>query len=241
MKRNALLSGLLMMTVMANGGCAIGSLIGGMAQNAEREKKIEVLAEYRGLADKTVAVLVEIDPYTMYEHPQLAMNITSGVVDAIMRNVPEAVVMPAQLSMQWQYSTPGWNAMTFSEMAQSIHRHNVRAYGQNASVKIDRIIHIEVIEYRLHPPGNRYEWDGVCAANVRVLEIDPAGLDPEFPVLEKSIVGKFPDIQGVGWESASADRIGLGVLARFVEKTAWVFYDHQEWKYPDQRPKGATL
>ncbi len=239
MVKRVLLSGLLMGALVSMNGCAIGALVGAVGSEIERNKKIEVLAEYDDLDGRTVAVLVDLDPMTMYEHPSLVTNITSGVVNSLRRNVPTARVMPAELSLQWQYSTPGWNAMAFSEMADSIRMNNRAVYGENGDVAIDRIIHIEVVEYRLNPPGNRYEWDGVCAANVRVIESDEQAYDPDLPALDQSVVAKFPDQAGVGWESASADRIALGLLVKFVEETVWLFYDHEEWKYPDLRSKDA--
>lgn len=235
-----LLSGTLALACLAANGCAIGALVGAVGSEIERNKKIEVLAQYDDFEGMTVAILVDVDPMTMYEHPSLVSNITQGIVTSFRRNVPSARVMPAELSLQWQYSTPGWNAMAFGDMAESIQKNNIRAYGPDGDVRIDRIIHVEIVEYRLNPPGNRYEWDGVCAANVRVIENDEGSYDPDFAALDVSVVAKFPDQSGVGWESASADRIALGLLVKFVEETVWLFYDHEEWKYPDRRSKDAT-
>ncbi len=45
---------------------------------------------------------------------------------------------------------------------------------------------------------------------------------------------RFPDLKGVGRESAVATQIQTGLLARFVERTAWLFYTHLEPKHPDK-------
>ena len=61
-------------------GCNIFSAAGVMAHNIEREKKIEVLAQYDGLRDETVAVVVQADHLTLYEHPQVVANICLNVL-----------------------------------------------------------------------------------------------------------------------------------------------------------------
>jgi len=43
----------------------IGNLLGGMAQNAEYQRLIQVLPEYDGLEDKSVAVIVNTDLSTL--------------------------------------------------------------------------------------------------------------------------------------------------------------------------------
>jgi hypothetical protein len=93
-------------------------------------------------------------------------------------------------------------------------------------------VYVDITEYRLNPPGNRYEWEGVCAANVYAIETD--AIDPDTPVDEWTIVGRFPEMQGVGWESAPRDRIEAGLLLTFIRNTAWLFYTHLEPKYPDK-------
>ena len=45
---------------------------------------------------------------------------------------------------QWQFTTPQWNAMAFGEMVEEL--------------GVDRIVLVDIQEFRLHPRGNRWLW-----------------------------------------------------------------------------------
>jgi hypothetical protein len=206
-------------------GCAAALFAGGVAQNFEYQKLLRVPPQYPDLAGQKVAVIVDADYTLLYEYPDLAANVAGGVALRIARHVPDAKVLNPNEVIQWQWATPQWNAMTYGEMAESLHA--------------DRVIVIDIYEYRLNPPGNRFIWDGVCAGNVGVVERD--AFDPDMFGDSYSVVGAFPDIPGVDRTQATADQIQTGVLAEFIKRTAWLFYEHLEPKYPDKfQPELAT-
>lgn len=198
-------------------GCFVGQLAGAIGQNIERYKKIEVLPEYYGLENKTVAVVVQCDPSILYEHSSVYGTIAMNVSRRIQENVPGAKVLDYRTVMQWQYQTPTWSMLPYGELADKL--------------GVERVVFIEVYEFRLNPPGNRYLWDGACAATVGIIEQD--GWDTDSFAKTWEITSKFPDIPGVGRESATSSSIQMGVLAKFVDQTAWLFYRHIEDKYPD--------
>ena len=61
------------------GGCAIGYIAAGMGQNFENQKLLEILPQYDGLEHQTVAVVVDADLATLYEHPTLCDTVAEGV------------------------------------------------------------------------------------------------------------------------------------------------------------------
>jgi hypothetical protein len=199
-------------------GCAFGKLIGGMAQNYEYSKLIEVHPVYMGLEDRTVAVLVDADLATLYEHPEVSLTIATNVARRIQDNVPGAQVAAPTYVADWQFRTPQWNAMPYGEIAERL--------------GVDRVVHIDVYEYRLHPPGNRWLWEGVCAANVGVIERD--GLDPDTYADVFNVESSYPPLKGVGRDSADSNLIQTALLALFVERASWLFYTHLEPKHPDK-------
>lgn len=210
--------------VVASGGCIVGDLIGGMAQNLEYQKQIEVPAEYTDLAGRDVAILVDTEMSMMYEHPRVASSVAFGVFDNIRKGVEGARVLPPAATMRWQYMTPSWNLMAYDDIAKEL--------------GVDRLIIIDLYEYRLHPPGNRYEWQGVAAANVRIIEADESAIDPNFPAAEFNVIARYPRVDGVVLDSASARNIEAGLLIEFVRQTVWLFYEHKEPMYPDRyRPE----
>jgi hypothetical protein len=206
-------------------GCAIPTLIGGMAQVEEYQKLVDTPPKYAGLEGKTVAVLVQADYSTMFEHADVVANITGGVAGRIATKLENKQVLDARHVINWQYRTPQWAALPFGEMC--------------AQLNVDRIVFIDLLEYRLNPPGNRYLWEGTCVARVGIIERD--GIDPDMFVETFDLSVKYPHESGITRDSASADTINYGLQYNFVEKTTWLFYQHLEPKYPDKyRPELDT-
>jgi hypothetical protein len=209
-------------------GCAAVNLASGMAQNAEYQKKLRIPAAYDRLAGKEVAVLVNTNMTMMYEHPYLAERIALGVASGIQQHdqdlIPGVKVIDPQKTLRWQYSTPGWTMLSYADVANTL--------------GAERVIFVDVYEYRLNPPGNRYEWEGVCAARVRIIEAAPDALDPETPRAEFDVIAHYPLNLMLPAEAANGQAIEAGLLIAFIQKTAWLFYEHEEPKYPDKyRPE----
>jgi hypothetical protein len=95
---------------------------------------------------------------------------------------------------------------------------------------VERVVMIDIYEYRLNPPGNAWLWEGVAAANVTIIESD--GIDPDAPAEEFNVSVGFPEDEGISRDMATANDIELGLQKLFVDKVAWLFYDHIEAKYP---------
>lgn len=212
----------LFLSALYMAGCQIGKLVGGMMQNNENQTLLDMPPKYAGLENKTFAVLVDADMSTLYEFPNLVAEITGGVSEGIRRNVPGAKVLPPEIIINWQYRTPQWSALPYGELAEQLN--------------VDRVVHIDVLEYRLNPPGNRWLWEGVCLGRVGIIE--RGGLDPDTFVENFDINVKFPTVSGVDRQSAREDQVEHGLLAQFIVHTTWLFYQHLEPKYPDKyRPE----
>jgi len=206
-----------MMALLA--GCQFPALISAVGQNIEREKKIEVLAKYAGLDNKRVAVLVKADMGTLYEHPTSMPNIAMNLSQRLHENVPGITVLDPRVVMNFTYQRPSWNSMPLAQVAEEL--------------DVDRLVIVDIYEFRLNPPGNRWMWEGVCAAHIGVAERD--GIDPDQMVDEWNVMGKFPPQPEATREQLNQNMIQNGLLATFVRNSAWIFYDHIEDKYPDIR------
>ena len=218
MKDRWTILGLIALAGSTLAGCEAAHLFGGMAQNFEYSKQIEVLSKYDGLENQSVAVIVQSDMATMYEHPDLEYSIAIGIAGRIQKEVPGVKVVDPRRVHTWKFRTPQWSSMPMGEIA--------------TRLDVDRLVHVDIYEYRLHPPGNRYLWDGVCAANVGVIE--RSGYDPDTFVDSFNVESRYPDLEGVGRENASPSQIQSGVLVPFVQRTAWLFHTHLEPKHPDK-------
>lgn len=200
------------------GGCIIFGLSSAIGANIEKQKQIEVLAKYRGLENKSVAVLAHSDQRTAYEFPTAIPNIIGNLVLILDKNVPGARVLDPRFSVSWMHQTPGWPTLPLAELANEL--------------DVDRVIVIDIFEYRLNPEGNSFLWDGVAGANIGVIERD--GIDPDSFAEEFQVISKFPDMEGIGKSQAGPREIEIGLQKTFVDEVGFLFYDHAEEKYPDR-------
>ncbi|HVP73115.1 MAG TPA: hypothetical protein VMS30_05205 [Phycisphaerales bacterium] len=199
-------------------GCIAAHAIGAMGAAEEAQKLVETMPRYRGLENKTVAVVVEADYSTMFEYPNLVTYMASGVTMRIARWVPGVQVLDPSVVLNWQYNKPNWNALPYGEIAEQLN--------------VDRVVFIEVLEYRLHPPGNRFLWDGNAVSRVGIIE--RKGIDPDTFAETFDVAARFPAIEGVTAENATQTQIETGLLVDLVKRNAWLFHLHYEPKHPTQ-------
>jgi len=200
------------------GGCALVYAAGGMAQNFEYQKEVEVLPKYDGLEHRTVAVLVDSDLALRYERPRLVSELAVNLSRAVAKHVMGVRVLPPQHVLQWQYRTPEWNLLPRGEVAEQL--------------GVERVLWVDLQTFRLHPQGNTWIWEGVVEAEIGIVE--EGGFDPDDFVDAWRITAVFPDVHSLDRDSASEHSIRLGLEANFVKRTAWLFYPHLEPKYPDK-------
>lgn len=201
-------------------GCGAVGIVGVIGENYKRTHTHTIEAQYRGLEDKSFAVVVVSGRGIESEVP--------GIGDAMMDRIcarlslPEvgaAGKVPAVSVIKALYDHPSWQSMTYAEMA------------KNLLGGVDRLVYIELEDVQLYEPGNRYEWNGLASGRLMVFESD--GLDPNQVTFEKAISVKFPDKQGFTPDDIDALTVKSTLLARFVDRASWLFYDHQEPYYPD--------
>lgn len=209
---------LILATSMSLGGCAAANLFGGLSQNYEYQKLIQVLPEYEGLENRTVAVVVAVDMQLLYEDPSLAAKIADGVSRRIAKDVAGARLVPAGTVMAWQYRTPQWEAMPYGDIANQLN--------------VDRVVYLDLYEYRLNPPGSSYEWEGVAAANIGIVE--RGGIAADVFADEFHVLANFPREKYITRESTDRQTIEFGLLSEFIRRCAWLFHEHEEPKYPDK-------
>ena len=68
--------------------------------------------------------------------------------------------------------------------------------------------------------------------------IERDGFDPDNFADSYTITAEFPNIPELTQYEATAEQITKGLQQTFVQKSAWLFFDHIEPKYPDKyRPE----
>jgi len=200
------------------GGEAAAIGAAGAAQNFEYQKLIEVLPRYDGLEHHSVAVLVDAPLDLQYTKPELLDQVAGGLMSRLQEHVPNIKMLHPMQVRNWQFTTPQWNAMAFGEMVEEL--------------GVDRIVLVDIQEFRLHPRGNQWLWEGVCRASIGVIERDGYDTDSFADLWEVS--SQFPDIEGLDRDSATEWEVQTGLLSEFIKQTSYLFYTHIEPKHPDK-------
>lgn len=218
MRRKILTGSAILIGLLVVPGCALVHLAGGMAQNAEYQKLVEVLAQYGDLENRTVAVVVNSDLATLYEHPQLSRKIAGGLSLRLQKYVPGIRVVNPDAVLSWQFNTTQWNAMPYGDIP--------------IALGVERVVYVDLYEYRLHPRGNSLMMEGVCAASLGIIE--RAYIDPDNFSQVMDVTTTFPKLSNVTRDEISEQQVEFGLLSLFIRDSAWLFHQHVEPKYPDK-------
>lgn len=211
--RHTLIYALAGSLMLGAGGC---QLVGFLAGSYEANTPHTVEPLYTGLANKSFAVVVSADRGIQGDFPglvdYLSTNITTRLSNS--ENKPRAGgFVPAADVLKFTYDNPGWPARTRESLAKSLGG-------------VQRLVIVELTEYRLHDPGNAYTWDGLASAQVSVFELDSDR--PESPEFQKSASVTYPDDQGYGPEQLPQAGVNTALAQRLVDRVSWMFYEHDE-------------
>jgi len=204
-------------------GCSVLGFGGAMIESSRRNSTKEIAAEYTGLKGKKWAVVVVADRVIQAEYPDVVLYLTSQITDRLSdpkgahKEIAAAGFIPAQPLLSYLYEHPRWITMTRGDLAKEL--------------GVDRLIVVELIEYRLNDPGNQYLWAGQATGSVGVIEADSA-LPDEF-AFEKPISVRFPDKDSFGPNDMSSQVVATALGKRFIDRCSWLFYKHDEKYYPD--------
>jgi hypothetical protein len=209
----------LLLAALTLPGCAIAGFGGAMLESYRRSSTRPIDPEYTGLAGKNWAVVVSAPRSIQGEFPDTVAYLTSKITERLVQqqdHVAGAGYIPAPTVLNYQYQHPRWVTMSYSDLAKAL--------------GVDRLIYVEIQEYRLNDPGNQYIWAGIATGILGVAEADgPAG--DEF-AYTKTISVKFPDKTGMGQNDFSHAEVNTVLASRFVDRASWLFYRHEEPYYP---------
>lgn len=202
--RWVLLAGLLLVLSGCDAGGILGHLAGGPT------KKVDVEAKYRGLEGKHLAILVSANEYLLYQYPDAATSVCTAVTNRIAANLPSVTVVPPQQVIAFQDRNPYWTAMPHGELIEKL--------------GVERLVIIDLSEYRTHEPGNAHVWQGYISGDVGVVEAESAANDRM--VFREPVSAAFPENTKIGLLNQDEQTIELGMLAFFSRDAAGLFYDH---------------
>lgn len=190
-------------------GCQIVAFPFFIAREAYKQGSHIEPAQYEGLRGKSFGVLISADRGVHSGFPGVIAQLT-GQISQRLHNESEASgwVPPVDM-LRYQYENPSWPSKPFGEVA--------------SELGVERLIVVDLQEFRLNDPGNRYLYDGVAAATVAVVEAD--GPSPDDVAHEFFVSVAYPDAGGFGPDDLAANQVISVLVKRFTDRASWPFYD----------------
>jgi hypothetical protein len=176
-----------------------------------REKKVNVEAQYRGLDNKSVAVVVAADDRTLYGYPMAPLRVSQAISAQLAVYVPGVRLADPRQIVEFQYNNPHWSTLPYEDLLKRF--------------KVDRLILVDLTHYSTHEPGNKYVWQGQVVANVSVAEADRK--DPNHLAFATAVSAKFPEDSVVGVLDSDDEAMQKGMLDLFSRNVVRLFHDHQ--------------
>jgi len=195
---------LLALTLAASSGCeAVGYVAGAI----DSERDVEFVAKYDGLNGKRIAVLVNAPLDAQYEHPTAVPGLCDYISAGLKETSNDSQILPPNYAVAYQANHVYWPTMDTEALAKAL--------------GVDRLVIIELVEYRLQASGNSYLWDGVIVGDINIFEAD--GADPTAPVFSERVKARYPSVDGVRREDAPAATVEQGLQIKFAQETVNLF------------------
>ncbi|MCC6321504.1 MAG: hypothetical protein IT438_08745 [Phycisphaerales bacterium] len=193
-------------------GC---QLVGFVGASVGRASDHDVKARYTGLADKNFAVIVAADRAIQADYPDI-MSVITGEVTRRLADPKNAVgaagMVAAEDVLKFQYQQPSWVTLSPTQIAEKL--------------GVERLVFIDLQEFRLTDPGNPYLWNGRASASISVAETEnDLGVTTAF---REFISVKYPDNDSSSPQEIPSSTVQIVLLKRFVDRASWLFYDHEE-------------
>lgn len=188
-------------------------LVGCSKTRSINQEVIDVKGQYLDLANRSVAVVVSMSDYAEFNHPQAKAMIAEEMARRIQANVPGVTLVKPGAVLAWQKENPYWATRPPSMMIKQL--------------KVERLVLVEIGEYRTHEPGDKHVLRGVISASVNIVEAEAADPDNFGASFTKNVMYPEPGESKIGRVGDSEDLIEVRTQIRFCETAAGLFYDHQ--------------
>ena len=177
------------------------------------QEVIDVKAQYKDLNNRSVAVVVSMSDFAEFNHPGAKQAVTEEMVRRIKANVPGVTLTSPSDVLQWQQDNPYWATRPPSMLINQL--------------KVERLVLVEIGEYRTHEPGDKHVLRGVISASVNIVEAEADDPDNFGASFTKNTMYPEPGESKIGRVGDDEAVIEVRTQIRFCESAAGLFYDHQ--------------
>ena len=175
------------------------------------QTETRVKAEYAGLQDKKIAVIVVGQPGIDFEDPYARMDLALGTQRAIRENVKGVEFADQEKIQAFQRARLDWYSLPLSEIA--------------AQFQVQRVLYLELIQYTIREPDSVNLLRGRIWAQLRVYEAESAL--PEDPAYETEVEIVYPEQAPQPYSENNKLLIRRQSMETFALEAARKFYDHK--------------
>ena len=195
----------LLMAVLMVTGCGPGRSV--------TDKVINVKGQYLDLPNRSVAIVVSMSDYAEFNHPTAKKMITEEMARRIQTNVPGVTITSPAEVLKWQRDNPYWTTRPPSMMIKQLN--------------VERLVLVEIGEYRTHEPGDKHVLRGVISASINIVEAEADDPDNFGASFTQNVMYPEPGESKIGRVGDDEALIEARTQIRFCETAAGLFYDHQ--------------
>jgi len=169
----------------------------------------DVPAEYPYLADKKVCVVVWAELDTLYEYPNVQLEVAEHIRAALEAKVDGVTFIPSRQVVDLQRQDPDWD------------RTDPAALG--ARFGADRVLVVELTQYRTRDPDSPHLFRGRISAGIKVYDTAYRDAAPSYSTVVETAYP--PDSPGTWGTNDSAIR--WATMEAFAADVATQFYDRK--------------
>lgn len=182
-----------------------------LAAASERANGHKVGAQYTGLADQSVAVVIYADQASTDEFPHARTEISNFLGAAFRTKMPTVRLLDFREVTAWQDDTLNWNALPEKDI------------GKHFST--DRVLYIELLDYSTRATNSFGDLQGHIKAQCKVFETNSPG---QAPVWADLVEVRWPKDHPLDPATGSEVAVRKRALELFSNELVNRFVEHRE-------------
>jgi len=174
-------------------------------------RTVTIPAEYDGLANHTVAVVIYADEQTQYEYPWVMLNLSARISGRLQEKLENVTTVDARKITAYQRQNLHWTAMDKTELGKAL--------------KADFVLHVSLVEFSTAAKGFGETLHGTINGEVKLYDCS----EPEIDSLvwtTQNIEIEFPKTPTIRTAKKEAEIRSI-IQAMFADKLAKKFYSYK--------------
>lgn len=206
MRRSTLLLLPLWMILPCLGGC------GWLAQAVIPEPKTTVQAEFAGLENHSVAIVVYADSDVQYEYPGARLELAARLGGELQSHVKNVRVLDPRRAVRYQDENLDWDVTDKTQLGKAF--------------AVDYVVYLALSRYSMREGGSEYLCRGEIIADVSVHQVSLPERQSRVYTLSNFRVAHPPEAVPADNEAAVAF-VRATCEAEFASRLARKFYKHE--------------